>query len=250
MSLVFGYVGAGMLAESLYPFSQVPFEAPGFARVEVRSADQNLPVYVHDAGQGAPVVLYFMGNRGTLDSVREDLEMYADGGRSVIAMTYRGGGGEPGEPTEAGLKADALFAFDAIDYILPSHGAVVPVGYSLGTGLALHVAANREADGLILVAPYSRVCDIASERVSLPVCNVPWLDRWQSTLDAPRVAEDVLLLHGLADSLIPAWHSTILLDSLPETTEVEAIFIEGGEHTTLPDFPVYAASIDRFLDAR
>ena len=66
------------------------------------------------ARRAAPVVLYFMGNAGSLAAFEPILARQRLGGAPVVvAMTFRGGGGMDGRPSEAGLKSDALMAHDA-----------------------------------------------------------------------------------------------------------------------------------------
>ncbi len=154
---------------AIYPFDDRPFSADTFEEAQVG----DLPVRVADAGPGAPVVLYFMGNAGSLAYFTDILTHHRAQGRSVVAMTYRGGGGVPGHPTEAGLKADALAVFDAVPDLLRDPGAVALHGYSLGTGLALHVAARRDADAVVLTAPYARLCELMAQQSLLPACRMP-----------------------------------------------------------------------------
>ncbi|MEL6205122.1 MAG: alpha/beta hydrolase [Pseudomonadota bacterium] len=228
----------------IYPFDAAVFAEPGF---EQASLDDGATVYVSSGDEGAPVILYFMGNVGTLTLFAPMLRHHRDAGRSVVALAYPGGGGIPGEPSEAGLKAAALSVFDALPDLLPAHpdSAVIAHGYSLGTGLALHLAAARDLDGVLLSAPYTRLCRLMADASLLPACLLPGVQKWDSLAAAPAVSEPVLVLHGTADGLIPVSHGEEMADTLPDGRIYR---IEGGGHADLMDFLVYLDALDGFVE--
>lgn len=249
------YVAYGMLMIQVHGSLVFPFHdqtvpnIPGFVREELASDDGTVTVWVHDGTEGAPLVLYFMGNIGNLGTYAPMVEHHAAQGRSVVAMGYRGGGSVPGEPTETRLKADALTVADALETIVPGHGPVIVHGYSLGTGVAVHVAAERAVDGLILSAPYARMCELMVPRSWLPACQLPGVQKWQSLLDAARVTEPSLVLHGVEDHLIPLRHGERMVAAL-RAAGADARFapIPGAGHNDLLDFPDYVQTIDGFVE--
>ncbi|EBA05970.1 alpha/beta hydrolase [Sagittula stellata] len=256
--LIFGvlaYVAYGVAAVSVhtrlvYPFhSQVEFSEYGFDPQDVSTDAGPLRVYKHVGAAGAPVVIYFMGNVGALRAFAPMLRHHAEAGRSVVAMGYRGGGGVPGTPSEDRLKADALAVFDALPELVGKDGPVIVHGYSLGTGLALHAAAERPVDGMILAAPYARLCELMSARSFLPACVMPGVQKWQSLDDARRVMAPSLVIHGTEDSLIPFSHGERVAAALDEAgSETTLVPIELGGHDDLFGKPGYLSSIDAFID--
>lgn len=194
----------------LYPFDPTPAVSPHFERVAHQSHDglrlvgwRHLP-----ADPAAPTVVFFMGNAGTLAAFEPLLELHRRAGHGVLAMGYRGGGGLPGKPSEAALKADALAFFDALPSLAgPGRTArgVHLHGFSLGAGLALHVAAERDVRSVILEAPFTRACDVLEVRSQgrIAACDARGFDSWENAALMPRVAEPVLVVSGDADTLIP-----------------------------------------------
>ena len=71
-------------------------------------------------------------------------------------------GGNPGTPTEAGLYADAEAALDFLARQRIPANRLVLYGESLGSGVAVHMAAGRAIAALILEAPFTRLADAAS----------------------------------------------------------------------------------------
>lgn len=231
----------------IYPFSQEPFAGDGYTMIEIAVPGTDpLPLWVHRGNETAPVVLYFMGNRGTLELFRPMLDHHKRQGRGVVGMTYRGGGGVPGEPSERALKRDAMAALQAVHQQFPERSLIVQ-GYSLGTGVAMHVAANAEVDAVILSAPYTRLCTLMAKASGLPACFMP-IQRWDSLADANRVREAVLIVHGSADQLIPIWHGRRLARTLSDAgAQTTFLPIDGAGHTNLTQFPNYLQQIDAFL---
>ncbi|WHZ33546.1 alpha/beta hydrolase [Sagittula sp. MA-2] len=234
----------------VYPFhNQTELREPGFDAQDVPTDAGPLRVYKHVGEAGAPVVIYFMGNVGALTAFAPMLRHHAEAGRSVVAMGYRGGGGVPGTPSEDRLKADALAAYDALPQLVGKDGPVIVHGYSLGTGLALHVAAERSVDGLILAAPYARLCELMAARSFLPACLVPGVQKWQSLNDARRVTAPSLVLHGTVDGLIPFGHGERVAAALEAAgSDTALVPIELGGHDDLFGKPGYLTGIDAFIE--
>ncbi len=241
VSLYLGYaiVMVALHPRYIYPFLPDDAVLPGFERVSLES-DDGTPIFVQErAGQG-PVVLYFMGNAGAVPLFEVAFEGHIAADRHVIVLEYRGGGGRPGVPSEARLKADALIA---ADYALGLGKPLIVQGYSLGTGLATHVAARRPAERVVLTAPYDRLCRLMAAKAWLPACHLPFVQRWNSYQDASALSAPVLVLHGTEDPLIPPEFSAAF-EGLPT---VSRELIDGASHADLSLFPAYVSAIEAFL---
>ncbi|MFC6655344.1 alpha/beta hydrolase [Roseibium salinum] len=118
------------------------------------------------AAEGNPTVLYFHGNAGNISSRWQRFRQILDSGFGLYAPSYRGYAGSEGKPSEAALISDGLEHFDRL---AASGTPIIVHGESLGTGVAVAVAARRPAaDLLVLEAPYTGLADMASEQY-------PWL---------------------------------------------------------------------------
>lgn len=232
-------------AHFIYPFLPNQLKISGFesTRVLVPGA-RSLPVQVSVGDAGAPTVLFFMGNLGSLEVFGAMLKHHQSKGRTVVAMPYRGGGGVPGSSSEETLKRDALAVFDTLPE-LTSGGPVIMHGHSLGTGLVMYLAANRSVDGILLSAPFYRMCEVMAKATHLPACEMPGVQRWDSAVFADAVTAPALILHGELDKLIPIDHGQRLARSMP-TADFYAI--EGAAHTDLFKTPPYLDLIDQFVD--
>src|SRR5262249_58771146 len=107
-----------------------------------------------------PVVIYFHGNAEIVPWRAERHRATIANGTGLIALNFRGYGGSTGTPTEDGLHRDAqaAYAFAAERY---APRRIVLWGVSLGTGVAVRLAAEKPVGKLILESPYSSTGDVA-----------------------------------------------------------------------------------------
>jgi fermentation-respiration switch protein FrsA (DUF1100 family) len=151
---------------------------------------------------GHPIVIYFHGNAETVanrvDRHRELIGM----GCGVLALSYRGYMGSTGEPTEPGLLHDAEAAYAFVASHDPAE-RIVLWGHSLGSGVAVALAATRPVAKLILEAPFTSTLDVA--RRMFPVVPVRWLmhDQFHSDERIGAVTASILILHGARDIVVP-----------------------------------------------
>lgn len=229
--------------QAIYPFGADVFDDPEFTQQSVGARSATI---AYAAGDDPTAVLYFMGNGGSLSYFTFPLAAHRKAGRTVAALAFRGGGGVPGKPTEAGLKADALQAYD---WLSARHdGPIVVHGFSLGTGLAVHVAARRPVAAIVLDAPYARLCRLMTRASWLPACIMPGVQKWKSDTDVAALDAPVLIQHGTADQLIPMENGR-QLEALMRDAGLDVQFhaIENATHNNLAGQPGYRGRIDDFL---
>lgn len=149
-----------------------------------------------------PVILYFHGNGGSLRfRVARFRTLVADG-TGLLALSYRGYGGSSGRPSEAGLLRDAAAAYAYATARYPVDLLVV-WGESLGSGVAVALAAEQPVAKLVLEAPFTSIADVAARHVR--IFPVRWLvtDQFRSDERIGRVKAPVLVLHGARDRVVP-----------------------------------------------
>jgi hypothetical protein len=244
-AVLVGPYGAYVLVASLaaprilYPFGQEPFRHPAFEMRAVASDGLELPVAVHAGRPGAPVVLIFVGNYGARGAFGPLVEPFLRAGFTVAVAPYRGAEGLPGPTREAQFKADALAVFDALPELAPpGEGAVHLLGYSLGSGLALHVAAHREVASVLLEAPFARLCEVMTRKAWAPACLIPWVPRWDSLALVPDVVAPVFIAQGVRDEVIPSRESLRLAAALiAHGNVVVTRYDPRAGHNTVPLIP-------------
>jgi fermentation-respiration switch protein FrsA (DUF1100 family) len=186
-----------------------------------------------------PIVLYFHGNGGNLSGRAERYRQIIDSGLGLYAPTYRGYPGAGGAPSEAALIADALEHFDRAQ---AAAGDVVLHGESLGTGIAVAVAAERPARALILEAPFTGAVDVAAAAYPWLPVSLLMKDPFISRDRIGDVEEPLLVVHGTADRTIPFNQGRALYDMANQPKELRVH--EGAGHTQLWTGGLWPAALD------
>jgi uncharacterized protein len=140
-----------------------------------------------------------------------------EAGFGALAVEYRGYGGNPGAPDEAGLYADGRAArvwLAGKGVPLDKH---VLIGFSLGTGVATQLALEQPPAALVLISPYTSLPDAVSDRFG-GLLPARWLVRDKlATIDKlVRVQAPVLILHDRDDASIPVEYALALKAAAPQ----------------------------------
>ncbi len=192
--------------------------------------------------EAKPVLLYFGGNAENVIHSSAELErIYPE--FTLYLMNYRGYGGSSGSPSEQALFSDALALYDRV---VTEHDEVIVMGRSLGTAVAVYLAAARPVKGMVLVTPYSSMVALARHYYPYLPVNPLLKDRFESDLLAPQIDIPVLTLVAERDEIIPAKVSAGLISSFNQGI-VEKVVIEGAYHNTIDNFPSFSSSIKSFI---
>jgi len=220
---------------------------PDAKEVTLTSADGEKLIAWHVAPKAAkPVVIYFHGNAGALDLRAGRFKWLTADGTGLVALSYRGYGGSTGKPSEAGLICDAAAAYDFAAARYPAK-RIVLWGESLGTGVAIALAAEREVGGLILDAPFTSIADVGA--AAYPFMPVRWFikDTFHSDERIARVRAPLLVLHGERDNIIPVKFGELLFALASEPKRMVRFPL--GGHVDLDDHGA-AAAVMGFLAER
>ena len=191
-----------------------------------------------------PLVLYFGGNAEEVSWMLD--EVGAAPGVSWLLMDYRGYGASEGAPSERALVADAKTLYDhAVK--LPGVDAkrVYAFGRSLGSGVAVALAAERPLAGVILATPFDSLAAVAKRYYwYLPV---DWMlkHRFDSNALAPNLKQPLLCLISERDEVIPPVHGERLFDAWGGPKR-KVVLAESG-HNSTDAHPLFWSSIREFL---
>src|SRR6478752_977413 len=148
--------------------------------------------------EGKPIFLYFRGNGGSLRWREERFRTLISDGTGLVALSYRGYGGSSGRPSEAGLVEDAAAAYAFTIARYPAERIVV-WGKSLGSALALAIAAEKPVGHIVLEAPFTSAADVGAQHYWFVPVRLFMKDQFRSDLRAGRVTAPVLVVHGEND---------------------------------------------------
>jgi len=183
------------------------------------------------ARPGRPTLLYFHGNGGSLAIRAPRIQRFMEQGWGVYMMTYRGYGGSSGHPTEANNVADARLAYGALLREGVAPDAIILYGESLGSGIAVRLATEREVAGVILDAPYTSIVDLAAQAYPFLPVRALLIDRYETTKYIANVKAPLLIIHGGRDPVIPVvmGRELALLANEPK----RLVIFPGGGHSDL-----------------
>ena len=191
--------------------------------------------------RGDPLVIYFGGN------AEEVSWMLDDAARRTLAtgwllVDYRGYGSSSGSPSEAALVADAIQWYDSL---AKNYKSVYVFGRSLGSGVAVQLAAQRPVAGVVLVAPFDSLVEVGKRHY--PFLPVSWMlkHRFDSAALAPKITAPLLCIVAAADEIIPAAHAKRLYDAWGG--EKRWVGLEDAGHNSTDNAANYWTSIVAFL---
>jgi fermentation-respiration switch protein FrsA (DUF1100 family) len=194
----------------------------------------------------APLVIYFGGNAEEVTAYAGEAQALY-GPRAVLFVNYRGYGASEGRPGEASLVSDAAEVYDWAARrtdIDPSRIALH--GRSLGTGVAVQLAAARPAQCVVLTSPFGSALEVAKEFYPWLPVSLMLRHPFDSAARAPKLRVPALIVSGSADTIIRPHHSDALAGAWGGP--VERVKLEGFGHNDIDLHPNYAKSIRAFLD--
>ena len=175
-------------------------------------------------------VLFLSGNGGNRAMRAPLAAALSARGIATLLVDYRGYGGNPGRPTESGLAADARAARAYLAQ-RPDVDAsrIVYFGESLGTGVAVRLAAEQPPLALVLRSPYTSLVDVGRRHYPFLPVNLLLTDRFTSLDRIGSVACPVLVIAGTRDSVVPADQSERMFEAA-RNTKKKLLMIDGADH--------------------
>lgn len=173
-------------------------------------------------------LLFLPGNGGDREGRYPLFLALARRGFTVLAVDYRGYGGNPGVPSEGGLAADARagVAWLRAEGFAPER--TLYVGESLGTAVAARLATTDPPAGLLLRSPFPSLVAVAKHHYGfLPVERL-MTDRFAAAEHLAACPVPVVVLRGAADGIVPNVLSANLAHGVPHLlADVE---VPGADH--------------------
>jgi|TARA_B110000444_G_scaffold252752_1_gene282510 uncharacterized protein len=148
-------------------------------------------------------IIYFHGNAGTLDNRIHKLNHFKDIDVNFLIIAWRGFGGNEGKPTEDGLYIDGK---SAVNWVLEKgikEENIVLYGESLGTGITLEIAQNKNFAGVILETPFTSMVAVAQNFYPYIPVNLLLKDRYENEKKVININIPIMIMHGEKDTIVP-----------------------------------------------
>jgi hypothetical protein len=173
--------------------------------------------------------IVFNGNAGHRAFRAPLADALARANLAVLLFDYRGFGGNPGVPTEDGLKHDARAARDfVVARADVDRNRLVYFGESLGTAVAAGLAVDYPPAALVLRSPFTSMTDVG--RHHYPIVPVRWLlrDRYDTIDRIAHVKAPVMVIGGDADRIVPIAQTRRVFEAARDPKSL--LVIKGADH--------------------
>ncbi|MBC8401748.1 MAG: alpha/beta hydrolase [Candidatus Marinimicrobia bacterium] len=193
---------------------------------------------------GNPLIIYFGGNAEEVSGNLYDLNKYPSG--SLLFVNYRGFGASTGRPTAKDLSADALVIYDTmISEYGYSPANIILIGRSLGSAIAVHLAANRDVKALVLISPFDSMVNLAKKHYPIFPVDRLLKHRFDSRKLAPELNIPMLAIIGEKDRIIPRECSLSLVKVWNGPNRV--VTIPAAGHNDISIYSEYWQVINDFI---
>jgi uncharacterized protein len=214
-----------------FPDRATPVAVDGVREVGLATSDGlRLTAWLVEPSTGdgqRTAVLVAPGNGGNRADRLPLARALAHHGLTVLLLDYRGYGGNPGAPSEAGLARDVRAGWDHLTAGFPAD-RIVLFGESLGAAVVTGLATDVAPRGVVLRSPFSSLAAVG--RAHYPFLPVGALlrDRFPVEEFVPRVTAPTIVVYGTRDTIVPPAQSRAVAAAAAGL--VDTIAVDGADH--------------------
>jgi fermentation-respiration switch protein FrsA (DUF1100 family) len=237
------------LVYSTKPAPEHPSSEDGGEDVSITTADGvKLHGRFYDHPERRAVLLFCHGNAGTVAEWGAAARQFSHRHRmAVLVFDYRGYGRSSGSPSENGVLRDGRAARRWLaERTQVQESELVLLGRSLGGAIAVDLAVDGGARGLILESTFTSLPDVAARHMPWMLPHWNMTQRLNSLNKISRYEGPLLQSHGDQDGLIPFELGQKLFEAAPGPKRF--VVIRGADHND-PQSPDWDDAVDEFLDS-
>jgi hypothetical protein len=210
-------------------------QTPDIFRSEILTDADGLRflTWYHPSPKNGKIILYFHGNAGNISDRTTKFLSLIDAGFGILAPSYRGYLGSEGKPSEDGLIKNGKAALKYLHEQGYEDSEIVLFGESLGSGVAVQLAAEAEFGGLVLESPFSSIVSVAQSKYWFAPISLMIKDRFDSEKFAPLIKSRTLIFHGTNDQIVPFLEGKKLFEVIKSPKKF--IEVQGAGHLDFPE---------------
>ena len=148
-------------------------------------------------------ILFFHGNAGSLENRTYKLNHFKNLNVNFLIIAWRGYSGNKGKPNELGLYKDAESAIEWLRIKGVIEKSIILYGESLGTGVAVEVAQNKNYAGIILESPFTSMVNVGQKYYPFFPVRFLLQDKYESYKKINNISAPMLIIHGKLDKIVP-----------------------------------------------
>ncbi|BAX82677.1 alpha/beta hydrolase [Labilibaculum antarcticum] len=217
-----------------------------FEEITIETEDhKNLNGLLFTVENSKGLVFYLHGNAGSLTNCGDVAKTYTDLNYDIFMLDYRGFGKSEGDiDSQQQIFTDIQTAYTLI-LKRYQEDKVIVLGYSIGTGLATHLAATNKPRLLVLQAPYYSLTDMMKRRYKyLPAVLLKYKFPTNELITACTMP--IVIFHGTQDRIIP-YESSLMLQKISKSSD-QLITLKDVGHGGINSNPKFKTEIARILN--
>jgi esterase/lipase len=195
--------------------------------------------------QSKNVIVYYHGNAGSACDRSSVKSVFEQSNESLIFVEYTGYSDDKKEPDKNLILQDVQNIHNFIEE--NSFNKITIYGESIGSGAASYHAYLGNVNSLILVAPFSRLEDVAQSKYIIYPASILVREKYDNIKWLQNFKEDIIILHGDSDTVIPNRFSQKLFNEIP-TDKKEYVLIEGKGHNDIWTSAVFTDNLIEFIN--
>jgi len=153
--------------------------------------------------ENSKIILFLHGNAGSLENRTYKLNHFKNLNLNFLIIAWRGFNGNSGKPNEKGLYEDAESAIRWLKKEGIDEKNIILYGESLGTGVAVEVAQNKNYAGVILESPFTSMVNMGKKYYPFLPVSLLLRDKFESFKKINNIFIPVLIMHGTVDKIVP-----------------------------------------------
>ena len=188
-----------------YIKDQVTNEPTEIVKVKITTVDNiDLVAWFYNKDiEKFKTILFFHGNAGSLENRTYKLNHFKDLNVNFLIIAWRGFSGNVGKPNEAGLYRDAAGAIKWLKSKGIAEKNIILYGESLGTGVAIEIAQNKNYAGIILESPFTSMINVGKKHYPFFPVSFLLKDKFESYKKITNISVPILIIHGEIDKIVP-----------------------------------------------
>ena len=224
--------------KSGHPGAPKDYNLDNTEEVYIKTEDNlKLLSWYHKGNNSLPLLVYFHGNSFHIGDRAYRIQRYIEKNWSVLLVSWRGFGGNKGNPTEKNLYKDAEAVLKWIKNNTEfKFKQLVIYGESLGSGAAVEIGTKYEFLSIVLEAPFTSINDIAKKRYKIFPTKFLVKDKFDNFSKIDKIISPLLIISGKKDEIVPHEHSIKLYDKAKVIKK--SVFIDEAIHNNLYDFGI------------
>ena len=224
--------------KSGHPGTPKDYDLHSTSEIHIHTEDNiSLLSWFHLGNYRLPLLIYFHGNSFNIGDRAYRIKRYIDQNWSVLLVSWRGFGGNKGNPTEKNLYRDGEAVLKWIkektEFKLDQ---VIIYGESLGSGVAVELGTKYNFLSIVLEAPFTSIEDIAKMRYRIFPTKYLVKDKFDNFSKIDSLKSPLLIISGKKDEIVPHNHSIKLYEKA--NVEKKCVFVDEAIHNNLYDFGI------------